>query len=174
MPGCLRLRVRVLETPMSSIPRKPRCRRCEPGPVRNPAPPTGLGRFAVRGLRPPALPSRLTCVLTCFRRDHPRWGASNTALARWLPPAYEDGISEPRGWNPHFLYHGVPLPPVGIPEGRVECAGAGSPWCWRKPSSTARGPRSGLSGGRWPDSWDLAPCEAGKHSAPAVRRDVQI
>ncbi|XP_014396032.1 PREDICTED: thyroid peroxidase [Myotis brandtii] len=48
----------------------------------------------------------------CNNRDHPRWGASNTALARWLPPAYEDGISEPRGWNPHFLYNGVPLPPV--------------------------------------------------------------
>ncbi|XP_057598664.1 thyroid peroxidase [Hippopotamus amphibius kiboko] len=48
----------------------------------------------------------------CNNRDHPRWGASNTALARWLPPAYEDGISEPRGWNPHFLYNGFPLPPV--------------------------------------------------------------
>ena len=48
----------------------------------------------------------------CLHRDHPRWGASNTALARWLPPAYEDGISEPRGWNPHFLYKGFPLPPV--------------------------------------------------------------
>ncbi|XP_054422800.1 thyroid peroxidase [Pteronotus mesoamericanus] len=48
----------------------------------------------------------------CNNRDHPRWGASNTALARWLPPSYEDGISEPRGWNPHFLYNGVPLPPV--------------------------------------------------------------
>ncbi|XP_054584076.1 thyroid peroxidase [Eptesicus fuscus] len=48
----------------------------------------------------------------CNNRDHPRWGASNTALARWLPPAYEDGISEPRGWNPDFLYNGVPLPPV--------------------------------------------------------------
>uniref|UniRef100_A0A9L0JIW5 Thyroid peroxidase n=1 Tax=Equus asinus TaxID=9793 RepID=A0A9L0JIW5_EQUAS len=48
----------------------------------------------------------------CNNRDHPRWGASNTALARWLPPAYEDGISEPRGWNPHFLYNGFPLPSV--------------------------------------------------------------
>ncbi|XP_044118193.1 thyroid peroxidase [Neovison vison] len=48
----------------------------------------------------------------CNNREHPRWGASNTALARWLPPAYEDGLSEPRGWNPHFLYNGFPLPPV--------------------------------------------------------------
>ncbi|XP_054199622.1 thyroid peroxidase isoform X14 [Homo sapiens] len=44
--------------------------------------------------------------------DHPRWGASNTALARWLPPVYEDGFSQPRGWNPGFLYNGFPLPPV--------------------------------------------------------------
>ncbi|XP_047601143.1 LOW QUALITY PROTEIN: thyroid peroxidase [Lutra lutra] len=48
----------------------------------------------------------------CNNRDHPQWGASNTALARWLPPAYEDGISEPRGWNPNLLYGGFPLPPV--------------------------------------------------------------
>ncbi|XP_011380530.1 thyroid peroxidase, partial [Pteropus vampyrus] len=69
-------------------------------------------------LLPPQCPD--TCLASkyrlitgaCNNRDHPRWGASNTALARWLPPVYEDGISEPRGWNPHFLYHGVPLPPV--------------------------------------------------------------
>nr|XP_010590186.1 thyroid peroxidase isoform X2 [Loxodonta africana] len=48
----------------------------------------------------------------CNNRDHPRWGAANTALARWLPPAYEDGISQPRGWSHDFLYNGFPLPPV--------------------------------------------------------------
>uniref|UniRef100_A0A2K6UMM0 Thyroid peroxidase n=1 Tax=Saimiri boliviensis boliviensis TaxID=39432 RepID=A0A2K6UMM0_SAIBB len=48
----------------------------------------------------------------CNNRDHPRWGASNTALARWLPPVYEDGFSEPRGWNPGFFHNGFPLPPV--------------------------------------------------------------
>uniref|UniRef100_A0A671FDI7 Thyroid peroxidase n=1 Tax=Rhinolophus ferrumequinum TaxID=59479 RepID=A0A671FDI7_RHIFE len=58
------------------------------------------------------LPPHLTRVHACSHRDHPRWGASNTALARWLPPTYEDGVSEPRGWNPHFLYNGFPLPPV--------------------------------------------------------------
>ncbi|XP_036080092.1 thyroid peroxidase [Rousettus aegyptiacus] len=76
----------------------------------------------VSGCLPHMLPPKCphTCLASkyrlitgaCNNRDHPRWGASNTALARWLPPAYEDGISEPRGWNPHFLYHGVPLPPV--------------------------------------------------------------
>lgn len=74
-------------------------------------------------------------------RDHPRWGASNTALARWLPPAYEDGISEPRGWNPHFLYNGVPLPPVGTPERcvtcittRFHCPFAEPRWVWQAPA----------------------------------------
>lgn len=58
------------------------------------------------------LPLRLRHMPFCPHRDHPRWGASNTALARWLPPAYEDGVTEPRGWNPHFLYNGFLLPPV--------------------------------------------------------------
>ncbi|XP_077165967.1 thyroid peroxidase [Paroedura picta] len=48
----------------------------------------------------------------CNNREHPRWGASNTALARWLPPAYEDGLSQPKGWNSGFLYNGFPLPSV--------------------------------------------------------------
>lgn len=47
-----------------------------------------------------------------FPREHPRWGASNTALARWLPPAYEDGLSQPRGWDPSVRYNGVQLPLV--------------------------------------------------------------
>ncbi|XP_053918946.1 thyroid peroxidase [Cuculus canorus] len=48
----------------------------------------------------------------CNNREHPRWGASNTALARWLPPAYEDGFSQPRGWDPRIRYNGVQLPLV--------------------------------------------------------------
>ncbi|XP_048208200.1 thyroid peroxidase [Perognathus longimembris pacificus] len=67
---------------------------------------------------PPKCPS--TCLAdkyrlitgACNNRVHPRWGASNTALARWLPPVYEDGLSQPRGWNSGFLYHGTALPPV--------------------------------------------------------------
>ncbi|XP_032299775.1 thyroid peroxidase [Coturnix japonica] len=48
----------------------------------------------------------------CNNREHTRWGASNTALARWLPPAYEDGLSQPRGWDPSIRYNGVRLPLV--------------------------------------------------------------
>lgn len=53
-------------------------------------------------------------VLFCFSflREHPRWGASNTALARWLPPEYEDGVSQPRGWDPSIQYNGFQLPLV--------------------------------------------------------------
>ncbi|KAK2093440.1 hypothetical protein P7K49_029969 [Saguinus oedipus] len=51
-------------------------------------------------------------MLDQTKLDHPRWGASNTALARWLPAVYEDGFSQPRGWNPGFLHNGFPLPPV--------------------------------------------------------------
>ncbi|XP_021248220.1 thyroid peroxidase isoform X1 [Numida meleagris] len=46
----------------------------------------------------------------CNNREHTRWGASNTALARWLPPTYEDGLSQPRGWDPRIRYNGVQLP----------------------------------------------------------------
>ncbi|KAG5857411.1 hypothetical protein ANANG_G00019180 [Anguilla anguilla] len=31
----------------------------------------------------------------CNNRDHPFWGAANTALARWLLPEYEDGERSP-------------------------------------------------------------------------------
>ncbi|KAG8580283.1 hypothetical protein GDO81_007222, partial [Engystomops pustulosus] len=48
----------------------------------------------------------------CNNRNHPSWGASNTVLSRWLPPQYEDGISEPKGWNTDFLYNNFSLPPV--------------------------------------------------------------
>ncbi|XP_037382809.1 LOW QUALITY PROTEIN: thyroid peroxidase [Talpa occidentalis] len=69
-------------------------------------------------MRPPKCPD--TCLAdkyrlitgACNNRAHPRWGAANTALARWLPPAYEDAVGEPRGWNPGFLHNGFPLPPV--------------------------------------------------------------
>lgn len=49
-----------------------------------------------------------------LHREHPRWGASNTALARWLPPAYEDELSQPKGWNPGIVHNGFPLPLVRI------------------------------------------------------------
>ncbi|CAL8342908.1 unnamed protein product [Lota lota] len=45
----------------------------------------------------------------CNNKKNGRLGASNTPFARWLPPQYQDGFSEPTGWDPdikkndHFL-----------------------------------------------------------------------
>ncbi|GCB60430.1 hypothetical protein scyTo_0014169 [Scyliorhinus torazame] len=41
-----------------------------------------------------------TFTAVCNNRMHPRLGSSNTALTRWLPARYEDGISLPLGWTP--------------------------------------------------------------------------
>ncbi|XP_047467261.1 thyroid peroxidase [Mugil cephalus] len=44
-------------------------------------------------------------------RQNPLWGAANIPLVRWLPAEYEDGQSEPKGWNRGRLYNGFQLPP---------------------------------------------------------------
>ncbi|XP_028269796.1 eosinophil peroxidase-like isoform X2 [Parambassis ranga] len=57
----------------------------------------------------PNLDRYRTASGVCNNRNNPRWGSSNTPLARWLPSEYEDGISTPKGWtsdqrvNGHFL-----------------------------------------------------------------------
>ncbi|XP_075925112.1 thyroid peroxidase [Petromyzon marinus] len=69
-------------------------------------------------LQTPACPN--TCLASkyrtisgmCNNRFNPRWGSTNVALARWLPAEYEDGFSEPKGWNPGRPYNGFPLPMV--------------------------------------------------------------
>ncbi|XP_067864216.1 eosinophil peroxidase-like isoform X2 [Heptranchias perlo] len=48
----------------------------------------------------------------CNNRRKPRLGASNTALTRWLPARYEDGISIPLGWTASKLHSGFRLPLV--------------------------------------------------------------
>ncbi|XP_067865983.1 eosinophil peroxidase-like [Heterodontus francisci] len=48
----------------------------------------------------------------CNNRRKPRLGASNTALTRWLPARYEDGILLPLGWTPNRLVSGFRLPLV--------------------------------------------------------------
>ncbi|XP_048413025.1 myeloperoxidase-like isoform X2 [Stegostoma tigrinum] len=53
-----------------------------------------------------------TFTSICNNRRKPRLGSSNTALARWLPARYEDGISLPLGWTPGKLHAGSPLPLV--------------------------------------------------------------
>ncbi|XP_069742281.1 thyroid peroxidase isoform X2 [Narcine bancroftii] len=48
----------------------------------------------------------------CNNRNNTKWGASNTALIRWLAPDYEDGFSQPKGWNSEHTYRGFKLPLV--------------------------------------------------------------
>ncbi|XP_028938698.1 eosinophil peroxidase [Ornithorhynchus anatinus] len=46
----------------------------------------------------------------CNNRRNPTLGASNRALARWLPAEYEDGFSLPYGWTAGRRRHGFSLP----------------------------------------------------------------
>ncbi|XP_040914825.1 eosinophil peroxidase [Toxotes jaculatrix] len=40
-----------------------------------------------------------TATSVCNNLNNPRLGASNTPFTRWLPTEYDDGISQPKGWN---------------------------------------------------------------------------
>ncbi|XP_061118646.1 eosinophil peroxidase-like [Conger conger] len=53
-----------------------------------------------------------TATSICNNLRMPRRGASNTPFTRWLRAEYEDGISQPKGWNPRRPYHGFLLPLV--------------------------------------------------------------
>ncbi|XP_078082049.1 myeloperoxidase-like [Mustelus asterias] len=53
-----------------------------------------------------------TFTAVCNNRRKPRLGAANTALTRWLPARYEDGISLPVGWTPDTKISGFTLPLV--------------------------------------------------------------
>ncbi|NXL86318.1 PERM Myeloperoxidase, partial [Alectura lathami] len=48
----------------------------------------------------------------CNNRKNPLLGASNRALARWLPANYEDGVSIPHGWTEGRRSFGFPFPLV--------------------------------------------------------------
>ncbi|NXY86623.1 PERE peroxidase, partial [Alcedo cyanopectus] len=48
----------------------------------------------------------------CNNRRNPSLGASNRALARWLPAEYEDGVSVPHGWTEGKRLSGFPFPLV--------------------------------------------------------------
>ncbi|NIG61364.1 eosinophil peroxidase [Pontoporia blainvillei] len=48
----------------------------------------------------------------CNNKRRPQLGASNQALARWLPAEYEDRLSLPFGWTPSKRRNGFLLPLV--------------------------------------------------------------
>ncbi|XP_042365182.1 eosinophil peroxidase isoform X1 [Plectropomus leopardus] len=47
----------------------------------------------------PNLNKYRTATSVCNNLKNPRLGASNTEFTRWLPAEYDDGISQPKGWN---------------------------------------------------------------------------
>ncbi|XP_068423002.1 eosinophil peroxidase-like [Clinocottus analis] len=53
-----------------------------------------------------------TASSVCNNRYNPRWGASNTPFARWLPAEYQDAISLPKGWDPDIKINNQLLPLV--------------------------------------------------------------
>uniref|UniRef100_A0A8C1IJ00 Myeloid-specific peroxidase n=1 Tax=Cyprinus carpio TaxID=7962 RepID=A0A8C1IJ00_CYPCA len=67
----------------------------------------------------PLLNKYRTITNVCNNRRNPILGASNTAFARWLPAQYEDGISQPKGWDPDRLYNGAMLPLVRLVSNRI-------------------------------------------------------
>ncbi|XP_034942189.1 peroxidasin [Chelonus insularis] len=50
----------------------------------------------------------------CNNLDNPMWGASYTGFRRILQPIYENGISQPVGWDKKRLYYGFPKPPARL------------------------------------------------------------
>ncbi|XP_061657040.1 eosinophil peroxidase isoform X2 [Syngnathoides biaculeatus] len=53
-----------------------------------------------------------TATSVCNNRQNPRLGASNTPFTRWLLAEYDDGISEPKGWQPDRRFNNFLLPLV--------------------------------------------------------------
>uniref|UniRef100_A0A8B9I483 Lactoperoxidase n=1 Tax=Anser brachyrhynchus TaxID=132585 RepID=A0A8B9I483_9AVES len=68
--------------------------------------------YQIHSIKCPEDDSYRTITGECNNRKHSHLGASNHAFARWLPAAYEDGVSVPRGVSEGKLYNGFPLPLV--------------------------------------------------------------
>ncbi|XP_075882045.1 eosinophil peroxidase-like isoform X2 [Nelusetta ayraudi] len=60
-----------------------------------------------------------TATSVCNNRVNTRLGAANTPFARWLPAEYQDGISEPIGWDPDRLVNNQILPLVREVSNRI-------------------------------------------------------
>ncbi|XP_028457268.1 eosinophil peroxidase [Perca flavescens] len=60
----------------------------------------------------PNLNKYRTATSVCNNIKNPRLGASNTPFARWLPAEYDDGISQPKGFNRNRKINNFLLPLV--------------------------------------------------------------
>ncbi|XP_064163926.1 eosinophil peroxidase-like [Anguilla rostrata] len=67
----------------------------------------------------PQINTYRTATSVCNNLKNPRRGASNTPFTRWLPPKYEDEISQPKGWDPKRSYNGFLLPLVREVSNRI-------------------------------------------------------
>ncbi|XP_078127294.1 eosinophil peroxidase isoform X2 [Sander vitreus] len=63
-------------------------------------------------LTTPNLNKYRTATSVCNNINNPRLGASNTPFARWLPSEYDDGISQPKGFNRNRKINNFLLPLV--------------------------------------------------------------
>ncbi|XP_040543511.1 myeloperoxidase isoform X2 [Gallus gallus] len=68
--------------------------------------------YQIRSIKCPEDDTYRTITGECNNRKEPHLGVSNHAFARWLPAAYEDGVSVPRGASEGKLYNAFPLPLV--------------------------------------------------------------
>ncbi|XP_015242750.1 PREDICTED: eosinophil peroxidase-like [Cyprinodon variegatus] len=53
-----------------------------------------------------------TATSVCNNLKNPRLGAANTPFTRWLPSEYDDGISQPKGWDRNRKFNNFLLPLV--------------------------------------------------------------
>uniref|UniRef100_A0A3B5RAR6 Myeloid-specific peroxidase n=1 Tax=Xiphophorus maculatus TaxID=8083 RepID=A0A3B5RAR6_XIPMA len=63
-------------------------------------------------LNTPNINKYRTATSVCNNLKNPRLGASNTPFTRWLPSEYDDGISQPKGWNKNRKFNNFLLPLV--------------------------------------------------------------
>ncbi|XP_061589166.1 eosinophil peroxidase-like [Cololabis saira] len=63
-------------------------------------------------LTTPKINKYRTATSVCNNLKNPRLGASNTPFTRWLPAEYDDGISQPKGWDRNRRFNNFLLPLV--------------------------------------------------------------
>uniref|UniRef100_A0A4W5K079 Myeloid-specific peroxidase n=1 Tax=Hucho hucho TaxID=62062 RepID=A0A4W5K079_9TELE len=60
-----------------------------------------------------------TATSVCNNLNYPRLGASNTPFTRWLPAQYDDGVSQPNGWDKNTRFNNFMLPLVREVSNRI-------------------------------------------------------
>uniref|UniRef100_A0A8C8BMY6 Lactoperoxidase n=1 Tax=Otus sunia TaxID=257818 RepID=A0A8C8BMY6_9STRI len=87
--------------------------------------------YQIRSIKCPKHDIYRTITGECNNRKHSHLGSSNRAFARWLPAAYEDGVSVPRGASEGKLYNGFPLPLIDVSKKVVKFCDFLWPFVWK-------------------------------------------